>query len=233
MICETNATIRGDEMTDRPILFSAPMIRALLAGAKTQTRRALKVQPIGTPYSAQASLTKSGSRPVFYAGWDERAADGSTCCFCPYGVPGDRLWVRETWQGPLLQDFEIDADADWHQPSHIHQYQNPVHCAYAADGGPAPEFIDMDDNLQQRWRPSIYMPRWASRLLLEVTEVRVERLQDISRGDAMAEGCPFPNMAKGDDPRQWYAELWEQINGPGSWDENPWVWVLSFQRIAP
>ena len=80
-------------------------------------------------------------------------------------------------------------------------------------------------------RPSIHMPRWASRILLEVVSVRVERLQDISRGDAMAEGCPFPNMAQGDDPRQWYAELWEQINGPGEWTANPWVWVVEFRRL--
>lgn len=77
------------------------------------------------------------------------------------------------------------------------------------------------------------MPRWASRILLEVTAVRVERLQDISRGDAMAEGCPFPNMAKGDDPRKWYADLWDQINGAGSWEANPWVWVVEFKRVTP
>ena len=78
------------------------------------------------------------------------------------------------------------------------------------------------------WRSSIHMPRWASRLTLLVTDVRVQRLQEISRGDAMSEGCTFPNMAKGDDPRQWYAELWEQINGRGSWDANPWVVALTF-----
>ncbi len=209
MICEANATIRGDEMTDRPILFSAPMIRALIAGAKTQTRRTLSTQPTGTPHAAQASLTKSGSRPVFYAAWEHPAADGSTCCICPYGVPGDQLWVREAW-GVWFDCYVQDSD----EPTW-----------YRADR------MDPDAIGPSRWRPSIHMPRHRSRILLEVTEVRVERLRDISRGDAMAEGCPFPNMAKGDDPRQWYAELWEQINGPGSWDANPFVWVVSFKRI--
>ena len=81
------------------------------------------------------------------------------------------------------------------------------------------------------WRPSIHMPRWASRISLGITSVRVERLQDISRGDAMAEGCPFPNMAQGPDPRDWYAELWGAINGPDSWAENPWAWVVEFKAI--
>lgn len=75
------------------------------------------------------------------------------------------------------------------------------------------------------------MPRWASRITLEVTGVGVERLNDISRGDAMDEGCPFPNMAQGDDPRRWYADLWDSINGAGAWKLNPWVWVVSFRRI--
>ncbi|MGE5866558.1 MAG: hypothetical protein ACM32J_15885, partial [Rhizobacter sp.] len=85
-----------------------------------------------------------------------------------------------------------------------------------------------------RWKPSIHMPRAASRITLEGTGVRVERLQDISRGDAMAEGCPSPNMRDGDDPRKWYADLWDSINGASScWDANPWVWVVEFKRITP
>jgi hypothetical protein len=81
------------------------------------------------------------------------------------------------------------------------------------------------------WRPSIHMPRAECRLLLDVFSVRVEKLNDISRGDAMAEGCPFPNMAAGDDPRQWYLALWDQINGADSWEANPWVWVVEFKRV--
>ena len=85
----------------------------------------------------------------------------------------------------------------------------------------------------QRWKPAIHMPRAASRITLEVTGVRVERLQAISRGDAMAEGCPFANMAAGPDPRDWYRDLWNEINGPGAWDQSPWVWVVEFRRVTP
>lgn len=217
-------------MTDRPILFSGPMVRALLDGSKTQTRRALKVQPW------DVSTVASGNH-IFDFRADkadlEKVLDMAAMIKrCPYGQPGDRLWVRETWQGPLLEEFESDADGAWMSPSRIHQYQNAAHCRYAADGGPAPEFMDSDDNLQCRWRPGIHMFRWASRITLEVTGVRVERLQDITRGDAMAEGCPFPNLAQGDDPRHWYTQLWETINGPGSWDANPWVWVIEFKKRA-
>jgi hypothetical protein len=188
-----------DEMTDRPILFSAPMIQALLAGAKTQTRRQLREC---TRFTAD--------RGIIHMTPDALAESGFAHTVCPYGVPGDRLWVREAWA--------THACFDDLPPREI---KGSFH--YQADG----------EIQTGKGRPSIHMPRWASRILLEVTEVRVERLRDISRGDAMAEGCPFPNMAKGDDPRQWYAELWNQINGPGSWDANPWVWVVSFRRVTP
>lgn len=161
-------------MTERPILFSAPMVRALLAGTKTQTRR------VATPRRSIEPMT------------DE----------CPYGQPGDRLWVRETWSAHSAGGFMYAASWD----------------AHALIGHP-------------KWRPSIHMPRAASRITLEVTGVRVERLQEITRGDAMAEGCPFPNMAAGHDPREWYAKLWNDINGPGSWDANPWVWAITFRRV--
>ena len=215
-------------MKERPILFSAPMVRALLAGTKTQTRRIVKARDL------EWMDVHQGLREPDNA---ER---------CPYGQPGDRLWVRETWQGPLLEEFEMDADADWHLPSHIHQYQNPAHCVYAADGGPAPEYIDLDDNMRNDWRPSIHMFRWASRITLEITSVRVERLQDISEADAMADGTtPIPDPCdhvrlacadigcSGPQPyRAGFRALWQGINGPGSWEENPWVWVVQFNRVA-
>ena len=204
-------------MKQRPILFSGPMVRALLDGSKTQTRRVAKAKHLSWI---------EGSVLNFLDGkWNQRPL--------PYGKPGDQLWVRETWQGPLLEEYEVDADADWQSANRIHQYQNPAHCAFAADGGSPPEFIDSDDNIQRRWRPSIHMPRWASRITLEITGVRVERLQNISEADAMAEGCPFPNMADGDDPRKWYSDLWNSINGTDSWDLNPWVWVIEFKAVKP
>ena len=89
--------------------------------------------------------------------------------------------------------------------------------------------MTMDDDIVARWKPSIHMPKWAARIWLEVTGVRVERLQAISRGDAMTEGCPFPNMADGEAPREWFAEVWKSTGG--DWDANPWVWVIDFKRI--
>jgi hypothetical protein len=84
-----------------------------------------------------------------------------------------------------------------------------------------------------RWRPSIHMPRWASRITLRITDIRVERLQEISRGDAMQEGCPFPNMAAGPNPRDWFRDLWNTVHSPVAWDANPWVWVVCFERWKP
>ena len=216
---------------ERPILFSGPMVRALLDGSKTQTRRAMKPQPTHfNPAGVPRRVIPTGGP--------------SYVIRCPYGQPGDRLWVRETWQGPLLQEFEADADPDWHYASHIHQYQNPAHCEYAADGGPKPEYTNADDVMRQGWRPSIHMPRWASRITLEITSVRVERLQDISEADAIAEGCtqnhngyywggphPVSGLKQLATAKGAYQDLWESINGPGSWDANPWVWVVEFRRL--
>ena len=226
-------------MKERPILFSAPMVRALLAGSKTQTRRVVKPQPTG--FVGGPGVTLCDRSPAPLVPMNDFAGTCGQEIICPYGQPGDRLWVRETWQGPLLQEFELDADADWHYASHIHQYQNSEHCEYAADGGPKPEYTDADDVMRQGWRPSIHMPRWASRITLEVTGVRVERLQDICFAAAAAEGLHYTSerldrwSADGvswhGTPQQAYRALWEQINGPGSWEENPWVWVVKFNRV--
>ena len=184
---------------DRPILFSGAMVRALLSGTKTQTRRVIKFKPWhqieerddGTPWPWMQS--------------DDN--DAGVWLRCPYGAPGDRLWVRETW-APTDGRFEPLRSV-----------------AYRADG----EDVSL---LDDRWRPSIHMPRWASRITLEVTAVRVERLQDISEADAWAEGIAgdLLHRAQGWAPRAYHL-LWEQINGPGSWDANPGVWVLTFRRV--
>lgn len=187
-------------MKERPILFSAPMVRALLAGTKTQTRRPVK------GWALEWLTPPISFTPEYVAHPDNKA--------CPYGQPGDRLWVRETWRVCGGREYEYQQD----------RRQVMYRSTHQEDGFP----LTWES---YTWRPSIFMPRWASRITLEVTKVRVERLQSISRGDAMAEGCPFPNMAKGDDPRQWYAELWDQINGAGAWDANPWVWAIDFKRL--
>jgi len=183
---------------ERPILFSAPMVRALLVGTKTQTRRIVKPQP------TSSSLTKR-EHPTGVTYWT--SSDFSEVWECPYGRPGDRLWVKETFQNGL-----------------------PL-----PDGSNIPHYrADRDqaqlDAYSGTWRPSIFMPRWASRITLEIVRVRVERLQEISAEDAIAEGiephehigwkhygresAPFqPQMTE----RGSYMTLWESINGAGSW----------------
>lgn len=170
---------------ERPILFSAPMVRAILNGTKTQTRRACKGQrELSNIHDFQLDR-------------------------CPYGKIGELLWVRETF----LQDTNGFI--------------------YRADG-------DFEGNavILGGWKPSIYMPRWASRINLEVTGIRVERLQDISEEDAIAEGVRITDEYTGcaddiDSHRHAYKFLWESINGKGSWDMNPFVWVVEFMRIQP
>ena len=206
-----------------PILFSGAMVRAVLDGSKTQTRRIVKPQPDkchdGEPYWFVCGYRAWTFRPstvsILHKGGNPIA--------CPYGQPGDRLWVREAHY--LTDDGHSEyavAAADEHAAREHLQAVEQLPADFPADV----------KSRHMKLRPSIHMPRWASRITLEITDVRVERLQDISRGDAMAEGCPFPNIAKGDDPRQWYEQLWGQINGPDSWAANPWVWAVSFKRIT-
>jgi hypothetical protein len=181
-------------MKSHPILFSSPMVRALIEGRKTQTRRIVKPQPL-TPFN-DAALRLLPRQ-------------------CPYGQPGDLLWVRETWfhpnkSNPSKYNLSYRADAD------------AIH----------------------NWYPSIHMPRWVSRLTLELTDVRVERLQAIGEEDAAAEGVvfeegpvvPYPAWCREpksghlfDSAKDCFESLWGIINGPESWDENPWVWALTFK----
>jgi len=220
------------QVKERPILFSAPMVRAILEGRKTVTRRAIKVQP---------HIDASGN---FCVGSSNYGQDGygnpvtkhfvNGCC--PYGKPGDRLWVRETW----MADAQVDAVA----PRDLSQGE-PIH--YPADGAVRQTGCAMIK--PGKIRPSIHMPRWVSRILLEVTGVRVERLQGISEEQALAEGI-IPHVRGGwhwhphdpsnvDDWHQFgfkspafaFQDLW--IGTGGDWDANPWVWVMEFKRVTP
>jgi len=208
----------GGAMKERPILFSGPMVRAIMEGRKTQTRRIVKgcFPPITGPdhwndFTDQAHVFK-----------------------CPYGKPGDQLWVREAWawgtgpadgQEPTKDNTAIIYREDWERTY--------------------PKGSDYD--LSGSWKPSIHMPRWASRIQLEVTGVRVERLQDISEEDAWAEGVPCSAWQEWDwdddgYPTPWgkryqrakeeYEELWESINGLGSWASDPFVWVIEFKAVG-
>jgi len=193
-------------MADRPILFSGAMVRAILEDRKTQTRRVVKPQPIS-----------SDGGDVFW--WKETVGWASSVHknpemmipYSPYGQPGDRLWVRETY-------CSLDRE-----------------CVYRADG-------DKPHALIGKWTPSIFMPRWASRLTLEVTEVRVERVQEISDDDCEAEGieqrwtCLNPgagSYAHENCVHDDFRALWDSINAKRGfgWEQNPWVWAVSFRRV--
>jgi hypothetical protein len=192
-------------MKERPIIFRAETVRAILAGQKTQMRRIVKPLHMATVDAEQFPIL----------------------ALCPFGQPGDRLWVREAFSGPHCMDASDGCKAvppsKWGDCSRIW---------YWADGNPT-------DGDWTRPRPSIHMPRWASRILLEITAVRVERLQDISEADAIAEGCrPVrPEIVldglvarTGRSAVEEFRLVWEQINGPGSWNANHWVWVIEFKR---
>jgi hypothetical protein len=202
---------------ERPILFSGPMVRALLAGTKTQTRRAVKPQPTGGD--------------VIFHPWNDgfavgRFRDSENAVRqlpCPYGGYGTRLWVRESgWERPERTSKMMREGADTWAPYY-----------YDADGEDAEQLREWGF----KRRPSIHMPRWACRLTLEVVRIRAERVQEISAADVDAEGTSPLQLARGilrDDwkPQQAYARLWDSINGAGSWDANPWVWVVEF-KVEP
>lgn len=226
-------------MTDRPILFSGEMVRAILEGRKTQTRRVLRIQPLEilTPRDRTAReldrVTRKwgGCRTWFALTERGETIEGNRgCAFrCKYGEVGDRLWVRETWTFSNGGDDEPEA-------------------LYRAD----PIFDGMGPgDFAWKWSPSIHMPRWASRITLEVTDVRVERVQDISGADCYAEGVktipsdqraafvPGTDIeASGGLPderyRRCYAQLWDSLNAKRGygWDVDPWVWAISFRAVA-
>lgn len=255
-------------MKERPILFSGPMVNTINAGKKTQTRRVVKqlrddqgrefIYRDGKVWASMtpeelAPLSHDPPRSVFGG---EAICDGilwytpivvgagrkgeGSPLVCPYGSVGDRLWVREsftTWDDGmgLAVLFKSDRSA-WHDPRPDADYPQEVwiRCDYNP--------LD-HDLLNPVWKPSIHMPRWASRITLEITEVRVERLHDITEEDARAEGFPLTWQGEHYDPPtpeqdswQSYGKasfflLWSKINGPESYDANPWVWVVSFKVI--
>ncbi|HCR3978391.1 TPA: morphogenetic protein [Citrobacter koseri] len=220
-------------MTERGMIFNDEMVRALLDGRKTQTRRIMKNQPAGDYPDTPALVRNVGPGFQWYGSYGE-----SSIFNCPFGAVGDRIWVRETFQGPLVSEELFEEYL-----AHSEKFETPQYCEYAADGGAKPEYCDLNDNLRHGWRPSIHMPRWASRITLEITSVRVERLNDISQEDAQAEGiidggclnCGEPEPCGCVNPQpdatDAFAYLWQSIYGQENWDANPWVWVIEFRRI--
>lgn len=249
-------------MKERPILFNGDMVRAILEGRKTQTRRIVKSQPHDTDL-----ITVGHYHPIVIDRYGDEDAgaeifgayseDGEWGTKFPYGQPGDRLWVRETWMpDPSCDDDAWDDEGlsyyEWNGcgssisgiPKALCKVENVIHKA------------SWDGQEMVGWKPSIHMPRWASRITLEITGVSVERLNEISEQDAKAEGIDdggctncgepeksHPVMKSGQpwypcevaqpDYRDSFVRLWESINGPGSWEANPWVWVVEFKRITP
>jgi hypothetical protein len=209
---------------ERPILFSGPMVRAILDGHKTQTRRVMKPQPIEGMTYHRVVGHRVGLSP------DDRQ---SPYIWCPYGLPGDRLWVRETFFYEWPEDYPPDDMRD-------------CRIIYRAD---EPDYITdemREFSSQYRWSPSIHMPRWASRLTLEITDVRVERVRWISEHDAMEEGVTIPEHKRGTvrlpgggapvlrtTYGSEFAELWNSINAKHGygWSVNPWVWVIEFRKL--
>lgn len=208
----------GDPVKEHGMIFNGEMVRAILDGRKTQTRRVMKVQPsdgfhpthngydldLNAHWYTPGVVDKNGylqpaKKDVF------GVADENEGYACPFGAVGDRIWVRETF-------------------SPVPDHEEPAGCSailYAADGnGP-----------YGKWVPSIHMPRWASRITLEITGVRVERLNSISDSDASKEGCCIADMESGDCLSDVFARLWTSIYGDESWKVNPWVWVIEFKVV--
>jgi hypothetical protein len=239
------------EVRERPILFSGPMVKAILEGKKTQTRRVVKLDK--------------------YSGWEVRPNSEGICILdgrgastwleCPYGKPGDQLWVRETWA--IADIYDKDSGNQGQMPFELNHGTRGISIWYRAGGEKAYKFAT-----RGRWRPSIFMPRAASRITLEVTDIRVEQLQDITEEDAIAEGIeplyskeniqttvglesyrfgepvPWTNYlwhgrpggtegySSADNAVDSYRSLWDSINGKKCpWSSNPWVWVVEFRRV--
>lgn len=223
-------------MKERPIIFSAPMVRAILDGRKTQTRRIVK--------NAHMMTVDGELVPI--------------AALCPYGQPGDRLVVREKWRigawdedrGAVAIDYFDGPRREWIEvpdPTLDGELFNRL-WQQSTDDARAAGLTPDDDGRYRwapgespcRWRPSIHMPRWASRITLEITDVRVERLQDISEDDAYAEGCRPVRpeimldglvVRTGRSAVDEYRQLWQSIHGPESWSANPSVWVIEFKKL--
>lgn len=209
-------------MKETGLMFKAPLVRAILSGQKTQTRRAFSGHMVKQMRAAAAIgevshfLDEGSLQPNDLAYVQQ---------FSPVGQPGDRIYVRETF----VQGYKEDRDTGMLLTCDDEGNEIPKTTWYRASTPDLTWSNDGESEVNVPWKPAIHMPRALARIWLEITGVRVERLQSISRGDAMAEGCPFPNMSDEADPRDWFAEVWKSTGG--DWAANPWVWVIDFKRI--
>ena len=240
------------DVKERPILFSAPMVRAILDGHKTQTRRIVKqsLERLGDgdwyAFDHKGVNYRVNARHTTVAAWAHLIQ------FCPYGQPGDRLRVKEAvW---MWCERRPNGKTKTGRDKWLYVPLRGAPTFYASDrtGMPSLDVVSPETGNQWGWRFKIgrFMPAWASRITLEVTGVRIERLQEISEEDAIAEGLnifneddanlyysalaldnQWPEGWHFDDPIGAYRELWESINGPDSWADNPWVWVIEFRKL--
>lgn len=217
-------------MKERPILFSAPMVRAILEGRKTQTRRVMQLQPSITP-----SL-REDSKWGIVAEWPGESEFDGYDCHCSYGKPGDRLWVKEAawmWCERRPNGTTKTGKPKWH---YVPLRSAPIH--YCADhpAKPQVDVVSPETGNTWGWRKKLgrFLPKWASRITLEITRIRVERVQDIGYQDAIREGIlgEWFNVVKDVSATASFGRLWKSINGPDSWAANPWVWVIEFKVAA-
>ncbi len=220
-------------MKERPILFSDQRVRALLLGQQTQTRRIMKSLAFAPGqdnhegcYGFDVSSNQQRGRHMM------EMAD--LTYQCPFGQPGDRLWVRESWRGPIVPKDQL---AEYEKSPEAFRHTN--YCHYRADSTELSAVLEKDIELSG-WQTGIHMPRWASRIDLEITAVRVERIQTISDDDVMAEGVQtdshflnnfFTMKNEAIAPKVAYQQAWEKQYGATSWEVNPWVWVIEFTRV--
>lgn len=226
-------------MKERPILFNAEMVKAILSGRKTQTRRVVKFPILDVNMGCELAGNELAG--------EVKAGDYRNC---PLGQPGDQLWVREAFR--MAKSLDLNSPSEVAELSLNAGYKNPwAPIQLEADGVRTGKWTGFDTppvvTEPGKLRPSLHMPRWASRIQLEITKVGVQRLQDISSGDAVREGiCQLPASGRycinpGDQyfggashsAKEVYSWLWESIYGEGSWQANPWVWVIEFKLVAP
>lgn len=230
-------------MKERPILFNTAMVKAILEGRKTQTRRVLKAQPPLTDKKIMPLYTMEPEPKVTEVTMHEVIDNGMPFPSsisrhnCPYGKIGDQLWVRETWStvnlyGEIALAYKADGEVirvveneSFQDEDGLINYDDPRLEKYSF----APWADDLLEGKEGNWKPSIHMPRWASRFLLEITNIRVERLNEISELDCLKEGVGSPILRDCKKPK--FMQLWESINGLDSWAANPWVWVVEFKVI--
>jgi hypothetical protein len=218
-------------MRERSILFNGPMVRAILEGRKTMTRRVCPyILNIATNEVVGARWFNElkewhliNNKDIGVGRWDVK---------CPYGQSGDRLWVRETFFEQADPDTSVPYTPPRYSYRATYDYEN--YSDPFVDDGDGGITWNKDGTIKSPWRPSIHMPRWASRLLLEVTSVRVERVQDITHNDALREGVSYDLSKQDGSPIDRFRLLWNSINAKRGcgWDANPWVWVVEFKVLS-